>query len=899
MATSCVDEFKESYELEINSDKYTVKADANSLPIVVYCSGNWTATLTTESEWSALDCGAGNGISTIHLDCEQNVGLSRSVEVVLRSAGLEKRISVLQRSGIASPEFTFAKEELAFANGSYAAGVDLLTNLPEELLQKTEPVVTYPDEVAPWISEVSYLPIPLPEGGDEEPTPGVHAGRVSFKTAPNTSGEERVATVAITVTDAAGVSYGDQFTVKQGVDAGSITLTDDKAPIEGGVREVMFATTLGVPLDELNVEVTYKDPAIIGFISDVTLGAEKVTYTLTENTTITKRFATITVSYTDLAGTLTSASSVVTQRVVSQPREIKIADLRALFGSSDVTYPSDEDHTDYIICRVVGDASNPNMDQNINTGPNSITTDENDRTNYVQSEDGRYGFRLKCVTAADNTLCRYDRVKILLDGLTLSMENNPARYTLRGVKAAHVERLAEGSASDLPVKELAIGALTDDDVYTYRTFTDMEFSVKEGAYTNIREYDAILNPYNTGVTFGNAQVQKAKDGAVNLLYDGGNDAIYLLINMNCRWRRAGQSVPQGVGRVSGIVVHTPMERWGGNVGRYSIRPFDETDIAIERAATSSFTTLAEWKLAKSSVSVHAYQWDGGSYVLGDPKGNSATQLVQNKMLATTNNTGGKSMLYSENRMLCKVATADTQYPIGIVDGYRGLDVSRYTAGMSPAFGMSRYTGLAFYGNVAGWYQWTDDTWNGKTNGIVMEFPTSGVGGSTAAVSFSIAAGRHNTTEVFCSWTSTNSFPVYWKVEYATSTDDGTTWSDYSEATNAATGERGFEMRSIPWCINGSQTLSSIFDTDNKKNIWTHSDFGFGLVPYRFVLPAEVFGKSKVRVRITPSSDVIAAWNIGANNYNLGQTHRGLRMAKTYATHIAGAVYLEDVSVQYK
>lgn len=158
----------------------------------------------------------------------------------------------------------------------------------------------------------------------------------------------------------------------------------------------------------------------------------------------------------------------------------------------------------------------------------------------------------------------------------------------------------------------------------------------------------------------------------------------------------------------------------------------------------------------------------------------------------------------------------------------------------------------------------------------MEFSTAGVGGSAAAVSFSTAAGKHSTNEAACSWTNASSYPVYWKVEYATSAD-GATWSDYTEAVNAATGERGFEMRSLPWCINNSSTRTSVFDTGQPVRASTPSpNFGFGLVPYRFVLPVEVLGKAKVRVRISPSSDVIATWNPGSDGYALGQTHRNLQ-----------------------
>lgn len=136
------------------------------------------------------------------------------------------------------------------------------------------------------------------------------------------------------------------------------------------------------------------------------------------------------------------------------------------------------------------------------------------------------------------------------------------------------------------------------------------------------------------------------------------------------------------------------------------------------------------------------------------------------------------------------------------------------------------------------------------------------------------------------------------MEYATSAD-GATWSDYTETVNAATGERGFEMRSLPWCINNSSTRTSVFDTANRSGVYTQSDFGFGLVPYRFVLPAEVLGKAKVRVRISP---------FVRRHRDVESRHRRLcsgpdapqpRIARTYPFDIANGVYVEDLSIQYK
>lgn len=895
--SACVETFEEHYGLEINSEKYSVPAEEYALPVTVYCSGKWTASLETDPVWADLDQAVGEGITTIHLNCDANTGLSRAVNLILQSEGKEKRIRIVQKGGIVEPELLFLSDEQDLANGSYKVFTAFETNIPDELLQEVLPTVSYASDEEDWITDVSFQTDDQEAG--ETDIPMAHRGLVVFSIKPNATGEKRTATIGFSIADANDLVYGDSFTVTQQAEDTYIALEGDVVPIEGGHRTVVFTTNISPVIPEMSVEVKYEDSSLAGFISNVKLNQQELSYDIQENTSGVKRRATIIVTYTDLEGVTYSASASITQRTVAQPRELSFADLRTLFMDTDIPYPGNDDYIDYIVCQVIGDTANPNMDQNINEGPNKITTDENDRTNYVQSMDGQYGFRLKFKSAEDNIYQRGQQIKILLSDVVLSRENDPMRYTLRDVKADDVELITEGSAGAIQPKARTIATLTDDDIYTYCELSDLEFAVKQGAYTNVREYDAIENPYNRGVALsGGTQAQKAKDGAANLLYDNMNDAIYMLVNMNCAWRRTGKTVPQGVGSVKGIIVHTPMERWGGQLGRYSIRPIDESDIGIATTSASNYSILAEWAVNKQTISIGAYKWnDNGSYVVGNST-NSADQLVQNKMHATTDNVGGSARLYSENRMLNQNKTADIGYPIALVNGYSGLNVSNYTPGDGLSFGMSKYSVLAFYGNIAGWYDWDDGRWTGKTNGIVMELSTANVSGSSAALNFSIAAGRHGSGEAYCSWTNNHSFPVYWKVEYAISTDNGQTWSDYTEAMNAATGTPGFEMRSLPWCINGNKTYLSVFEATTQET-WTPSDAGFGLVPYRFILPGEILGQSRVRIRITPSSDIIASWNSGLVNYNKGQTYKNMRMTHDYSVNIAGAVYLEDVVIQYK
>ena len=44
-AVACADTFEERYDLAVNTDRYSVTAEAGKLPVTVYCSGAWTAQL--------------------------------------------------------------------------------------------------------------------------------------------------------------------------------------------------------------------------------------------------------------------------------------------------------------------------------------------------------------------------------------------------------------------------------------------------------------------------------------------------------------------------------------------------------------------------------------------------------------------------------------------------------------------------------------------------------------------------------------------------------------------------------------------------------------------------------------------------------------------------------------
>lgn len=136
---------------------------------------------------------------------------------------------------------------------------------------------------------------------------------------------------------------------------------------------------------------------------------------------------------------------------------------------------------------VVSDVGNQNVGDFVQTTPTVINYTQNDRTVYVQSVDGRYGFRILTNTVADNIFKRYSKVQVLLKGVAVEKESNPDHYTLTGVTSMMVMSQVEGNASQLPVKQKYMSELTDDDIYTFVTLKDVEFPVRKGSFTPINE----------------------------------------------------------------------------------------------------------------------------------------------------------------------------------------------------------------------------------------------------------------------------------------------------------------------------------------------------------------------------------------------------------------------------
>lgn len=439
---------------------------------------------------------------------------------------------------------------------------------------------------------------------------------------------------------------------------------------------------------------------------------------------------------------------------------------------------------------VISDAGNENLELNQNRYYTTISQNENNHRAYVESLDGRYGFRLGFNHSADQKrLPRYGRVTLNLRGAGL-LRQGPKRYTVYGLGSDNIVKVVEGKAEDLPAKVRRISELTDDDVYTFVTIPDCEFAFKDGSYSNIYETYAVSTSFNK-----HAGANNSMDGWATLLYDSDARPMYMLVNSKCPWRRRGNGVPKGTGTLSGIVVYTHLPRYGGNVlGRYVMRPLDEGDISMSWDGNSSFRTIAEWN------------WNDGGQTFSTDRGN-----VRNVRTERIKADVGSGMLYSTAGGTI-VRSSDFNNP-----GVEKASVS-WNRGLK---GMIRRGAMLIRTRACDWWNWKED----RGNSVVAEFSTEGISGRNLIVLFTFGAGEINAQTSY-------GFPVYWCVEYSI---DGENFKRVSD--------KDIVLRSVPWWwINNV----------NGECYQTSTEAGMGFTEHMVSLPAEAFGKQKVIVRISPS-----------------------------------------------
>lgn len=475
-------------------------------------------------------------------------------------------------------------------------------------------------------------------------------------------------------------------------------------------------TNLKHNLDEISVECIYEDEYAEEWLTELELTADSLFFTPLTNDTGTSRSVKVQLSFTDGLDQVASASVDLVQ-ANADIRRVTFGEVRAMITEA----AGEKTINDPVIVLegiVISDKDNPNMETNPNTASQKIDFTVNNRTAYIQSADGKYGFRINTVAESDNVLKRYSAVTLSLNGLTLVKESNPTRYTLKGLTVDHITEAVDGSLGNLADKRKYMDELTDDDMYTYVKLRNVEISISDGAYTNVNDGYQIKtdwNPKGCSPSFFDCYPLNIRDKRGN--------SMYALFNGMVKWRRVKNAgVPRGSGTFSGILVHTELPRYGknGQIGTYSIRPLEEGDVALEKDRGNGFSeVLVEWT------------WNAGVGVSGT---------------ALTSEIGDGVLRQTENKNL------------GGTNDFNNKDNTTATKGLAGNCGI-----------YAGSKWWNFDENRGE--GFQIEFSTTGVSSDNLALMFSIGSGSGSAASSLA--------PTYWEVQYSV---DGTNFTTLPNST---------------------------------------------------------------------------------------------------------------------
>ena len=356
-------------------------------------------------------------------------------------------------------------------------------------------------------------------------------------------------------------------------------------PGAGGESKASLSTN--IPFEYFKVNVDYNDPENVGWLDPekVSMAGDGQDRTLSIWTDpnpddVSVRTASLNLSFVDGWG-----DKVALELIVMQKNSNEGLGVLKSFAEIRSTYPNGGEVTeDYILEGiVVSNTEGGNAGENEQISASAIDYTVSQRTVYVQSLDGKYGFSLLTETEEDNIFKQFNKVQVLLKGTEIYLFDNPAKYyQIKGVKKSMVASNVKAVESEIVVKQKHFNELTDDDIFTYVTLKDVEFPVRKGS----------ICPINEGYSIAGKSDRIAKFPL--LVRDINGDSFYMYTNTVCTYRNDGTRVPQGSGNISGVIVHERFSRFEwkngmdlldmetdpelGNIGRYQIRHQTKGDI---------------------------------------------------------------------------------------------------------------------------------------------------------------------------------------------------------------------------------------------------------------------------------------------------------------------------------
>lgn len=602
----------------------------------------------------------------------------------------------------------------------------------------------------------------------------------------------------------------------------SSTLEVSKRSILVDYQGGQFSTLLksSVEFEELQIDIYGKDIFDkVEWISNVNCVNNTLKFDVDPNPNAgAMRKATIRFSYTDDWN-----ETIMTEIVVTQDKEVSITDNIISFAEMRQKGEREINEDICIEGHIISDATSGNAAPNVPITTQRIDYTGTQRTVYIESLDGRYGFMVEFKSVEDNILNRYDKVCINLNGCffgvegsTNIVEDNPLRYYITEVTADKILSIEAGSKASIPHKEKYFNELTDDDIYTYVTLKECEFPVKKGP----------LTPLNEGYTGGGVATRFTANRISyypQLVRDARGNDFYTITNTTCVYRRNGERLPYGSGTISGVVVHEACDRfeWDsakeaalaakgysvdqiydlGNIGRYQLRHQSQDDIAfgIDRnsAITKVICEFAYFNNNRTDCAVNVDQYGKMYY----PR-------------YTTNNTHTATLSHSSSG---SVAALVSWYYLG--DSYCNDPVG---SGVTDADGR-------------------------MVDGDQIYYEANSGSGDRGAIDTKYGSAWHSTK-----WLNGLSYH-YWLVEFSTANAVGTAPSVQFAVLNRTIGAPRYW--NVEWSTDGVKWAKAGEYTVPDVTSWNDTRY-WQLCGYKHVnceLPDVVLGQEKVYVRLIPNS----------------------------------------------
>lgn len=701
---SCKEEYEVFDELGISSHTLNIAQTPGETHIAVYSTGEWKVRLDTPVDWASLNKLSGEGMGDFVLSWSANYGIARSVKIIVSRGSRKETINVIQSGLVTNPFITLSADRFVLPRQKADFSLSVSTNIAFGLDQFKARAVYYgvgdkrdtlevgSAEAGAWIKSCNFT-----------------EGLVEVSVSANESGEDRTADLVCYITDAAGMETKATLTVVQTAADPVFSISAESETVYSNAQDHIVPSSANNIWSLEGVSAS-SDAA---WLSGLEVVEEGLRFTTAENTSGAERSALITVSWTSPEGLTAGDTFTVKQGYY---KLLSFEDLRS-------RTPGVIHGNLLLEGFIVSDPDSPNVCSSVQTGQFAFDRTENDRTAYFESTDGKYGFCLKFNDASQNSVARWSKALLSLDGLTLERVLSPQRFTISGVKSSNIT-VEACDPSLVPQKSKTIAQLSDSDIYTYVSLQNVEILSKEGSYTNASEGYCLkdeLNPLGT--------LQPRWDVAPLLCYDEAGDAINILTNAAAPWRRTGNDVqwysclPQEAGTLSGIIVSDDVApvRWG-NLGKYQIRPMSAEEIDLNGESFSN--TICEWN------------WNDGKEKI--------TQDV------------GKGYFYKYD--------ASTKF----VNDYNNPYLP--TEDLPNGYGNSNLKGLVAGAAISLTQVWWDyEKDEGKY--FDVEFSTAGLSGTSLI--FGIVWGHGlGDTKTVCA-------PSHWKVLY--STDGGNTFADLASA----------------------------------------------------------------------------------------------------------------------